>query len=90
MAKINLSMQYYTFQLDDYSKELCTITTPFGLYHYEHLPMGLKVSPDIAQNIMEQVLQNIPGVEVYIDDIAIFSVDWSQHLNTICLVLQYL
>jgi Reverse transcriptase (RNA-dependent DNA polymerase) len=73
-------MQYYCFALDDASKELCTIATPFSLYHYWHLPMGVNQSPDIAQEIMERVLSSImEEIECYIDDITAFSDDWESH-----------
>jgi hypothetical protein len=35
------------------------IVTPFGKCRYLCLPMGVKQSPDIAQQIMEEVLQDI-------------------------------
>jgi hypothetical protein len=70
-------MQYYTFELDKESQDLCTIIAPFGKYKYLRLPMGLKCSPDITQAAMENVLS----------DIEAFSSDWDHHVKLLATIL---
>ena len=81
---------YYTFELDKASKDLCTIVTPFGNYRYNRLPMGVSQSPDIAQEIMEEVFQHLrDAVEVYIDGIGVFSNDWQSYCIDLTKVLDF-
>jgi hypothetical protein len=82
-------MQYYTFELDEESQDLCTIATPFGLYKYLRLPMGLKCSPDIAQATMENIL-GVEDADFYIDDVGAFSTEWEKHVELLRVILRRL
>ena len=87
LTKLVISMQYYTFALDEESRSLCTIVTPFGPYLYNQVPMGLKISPGYAQAHMEEVLRGIDEMDVYIDDIGVFTTDWARHIEVLSEVL---
>ncbi len=84
-TKLDVSMQYYMFEFDKESQDLCTIVTPFGKYKYLRLPMGLKCSPDIAQAAMENVLSGIED-----EYVGAFSDDWDHHVNLIATILRRL
>jgi len=88
-TKIDLTMMYYTFMLDDPSKDLCTIVTPYGKFKYNRLAMGLKPAPDIAQYYISKTLEGL-DVEKYIDDVGIFSNTYEEHMETITAVVQRL
>ncbi len=87
LTKLDVSMQYYTFELDKESQDLCTITTPSHKYKYLRLLMELKCSLDIAQAVMENVLKDIPDADVYINDVDVISNDWNHHVNLLATIL---
>ena len=53
---IDLSMGYYHVRLDEESSKLCTTILPWGKYRYLRLPMGIKNSPDIFQQLINDVI----------------------------------
>ena len=81
-AKLDLTMYFYTYELDEESQLLCVIITPFGKFKYFCLPMGICNSPDIAQQAMEEIFLDMRDdeVETFIDDIGIFSMDFDVHM----------
>ena len=70
-SKLDLSHAYQQVQLDEASQQFVTINTHKGLFRYNRLPFGVTSAPSIFQRIMETLLQGIPGVCVYLDDILV-------------------
>jgi hypothetical protein len=60
---------------------------PFGKYCYNVLPMGLKRSPNFAQETLENIFRNINDAEAYINDIGALSPNWEHHLKLLCTIL---
>ena len=69
-------------------KQYVTINTHKGLYRYNRLPFGVSASPSIFQRTMENLLQGIPHVSIYLDNILITGTTETEHLNTIDEVLK--
>eukprot|EP00957_Ditylum_brightwellii_P049063 3722553-Ditylum_brightwellii.AAC.1 len=89
-TKIDLSMFFYTLDLDEDSKELCTIVTPFGKFQYCRMAMGLKIAPDMVQAIIEEIMQGMDA-EAYLDDVGIFTNgDYDDHMKVVSLILKRL
>ena len=66
---LDLSHAYLQVPLDEHSCQFVTINTHKGLFEYKRLPFGVASAPLTFQRIMENLLQRIQGVCVYIDDI---------------------
>ena len=49
--------------------------------------MGLKCSPDFAQEMMENIFCDVEDAKVYIDDIGAFSNTWDHHINLLHIIL---
>lgn len=60
---------YYHLKLDAATSDLCTVSTPFGCYKFLRAPFGITSIPEIFQKKTSQYFGDIPGVEVYFDDI---------------------
>ena len=89
-SKLDLSQAYQQLLLYDEAKKYVVINTHKGLFQYNRLPFGVSSAPGIFQRTMESLLQDIPGVVVYLDDILITGANDQDHLANLELVLDRL
>jgi dihydroorotate dehydrogenase len=67
-SALDLNMGYYHIKLDADAQKLCTIVFPWhmGKYKYKRLPMGIKIAPDVFQNVMSKLVQDMEYVKTII------------------------
>ena len=70
-SKLDLEKAYLQLCLSESSREYVTINTHRGLFMATRLPYGISVAPSIFQRALDQLLQGISGVCVYLDDILV-------------------
>ena len=68
---MDLASTYQQIVLDEESREYKTINTHKGLNQYTRLPFGVASAPVIFQRAIENILQGIKHVCVYLDDILV-------------------
>lgn len=80
-SKLDLKSGFYQIPITDKDKEKTAFITPFGLFQFNVLPMGLKNSPPTFQKVMNDTLQSCRQFAfVYLDDIIVFSKSPDEHL----------
>jgi hypothetical protein len=58
-------MGYCHIKLDADAQKLCTIVFPWqmGKHKYKLLPMGIKIDPDVFQNVVSKLVQDMEYVK---------------------------
>uniref|UniRef100_A0A914Q1Q4 RNA-directed DNA polymerase n=1 Tax=Panagrolaimus davidi TaxID=227884 RepID=A0A914Q1Q4_9BILA len=79
---------YHQIPLDEESQNLTTVSTPFGYFKYLVAAMGLKTLPSDFQQIMDDMLEDLPFAGTYLDDIVVGSETTKQHAEHVKGVLQ--
>jgi hypothetical protein len=65
-SALDLNTGYYHIKLDADAQKLCTSVFPWhmGKYKYKRLPMGIKITPDVFQNVMSKLVQGMEYVKI--------------------------
>ena len=82
-TKLDLKQAYQQLELDEESRQFVVINTHKGLFRYNRLPYGISSAPGIFQRTMDNLMQGIPGVVVYIDYVLISGPTIDEHLKSL-------
>ena len=89
-SKLDLSQAYLQVPVSEDSRKYLTITTHKGTFCFNRLPFGITSAPSIFQKIMDQVLQGLPNVHCFLDDILVTGRNDAHHLENLEAVLSRL
>lgn len=64
---------------DDIAKT--AVTTPFGLFEFVGMPLGLRNAAQTMQRMTDHILRKFEFVRGYVDDFLVFSDNHQQHLD---------
>ncbi|XP_060539009.1 uncharacterized protein K02A2.6-like, partial [Pantherophis guttatus] len=87
-AKLDLAQAYQQLPVDEKTAEAQTIVTHRGAFKCNRLQFGVSAAPGIFQSMMERLLQGVPGVVPYFDDVLVSGDSRAQLLERLRLVLQ--
>ena len=86
-SKIDLAKAYLQMEVEESHRKYLTINTHKGLFQYNRLVFGVASAPAIWQRAMDQVLQDIPSTQCYLDDIIVTGKNDKEHLDNLGKVL---
>lgn len=89
-TKLDLTMAYTQFELDEKSQNVTCINTHRGLFNYTRLVFGLASAPAIFQRAIDCLLSGMNGVLCLLDDILITGKNKEEHLQRLKEVLKRL
>ncbi|KAG8172423.1 hypothetical protein JTE90_022106, partial [Oedothorax gibbosus] len=86
---LDLSKGYWQIPLTERAQRLAAFVTNFGTYKPLRMPFGLKNAPYEFSKMVYQLLEGCEEYAVpYLDDIAIFSNSFAEHLTQVDIVLK--
>ncbi|GBM51276.1 Transposon Ty3-I Gag-Pol polyprotein [Araneus ventricosus] len=86
---IDLAKGYWQIPLSKRAQRYAAFVTNFGTYVPLRMPFGLVNAPYFFSKLMSQVLENCESFAVpYLDDTAIYSNNWEDHLKHVNEVLK--
>lgn len=77
----DLASRFHQIPMSPKDAPKTAFSTPFGHYEFKRMPFGLKNAPATFQRLMDRVLTDLQGTElfVYLDDIVLYASSLREH-----------
>ena len=83
LSKVDLTKGYWQIRVAPEDVHKTAFVTPDGQYEFTRMPFGIVNSGATLVRGLGKILEGMPGVGSYIDDIVIYSDIWEDHLRTL-------
>ena len=83
LSKIDLTKGYWQIPVAPEDVHKTAFVTPDGQYEFMRMPFGMVNSGATLVRGLRKILEGMPGVGSYIDDIVIYSDSWEDHIKTL-------
>lgn len=91
-TRLDLRSAYNLVRVKEGHEYLTAFRTPIGHFEYLVMPFGLGNAPSVFQRFIQDVLSDCIGsyVQVYLDDVIIYSTSLNEHIKHVRTVLKLL
>ena len=83
LSKNDLTKGYWQIPVAPEDVHKTAFVTPDGQYEFTRMPFGMVNSGATLVRGLRKILEGMPGVGSYIDDIVIYSDSWEDHIKTL-------
>ena len=89
---LDLNSAYYQIPLSERSRRVTAFCTPFGLFEFNKLPMGIRVGCQGLSRVIDEMFADLKGRYIFnfVDDLVVYSASLKEHREHVREVLRHL
>jgi hypothetical protein len=83
LSVLDLNSAYYQIPMSAKSRKATAFCTPFGLFEFTKLPMGISVGCQVLSRVVNALFGDLKQKFVYnfMDDLVVYSISFAEHLG---------
>ncbi len=81
VSKLDLLKGYWQVPLTPRASDISAFVTPNIFLQYSVMAFGMRNAPATFQRLINIVLAGVPQCNAYLDDLVVYSTDWSGHVS---------